>query len=65
MLKAKEIRELGLEEVRKRIDEEEDQLRRLHFQHAIAQIENPTLLRRKRRLVARLKTILREEENEG
>ena len=65
MLKAKEIRELGLEEVRKRIDEEEDQLRRLNFQHAIAQIENPTLLRRKRRLVARLKTILREQENEA
>ena len=65
MLKAKEIRELGLEEVRKRIDEEEDQLRRLHFQHAIAQIENPPLLRRKRRLVARLKTILREQENEA
>ena len=64
MLKPKEIRELGLEEVRKRIDEEEDQLRRLHFQHAIAQIEKPTLLRRKRRLVARLKTILREQENE-
>ena len=64
MLKPKEIRELGPEEVRKRIDEEEDQLRRLHFQHAIAQIENPVLLRRKRRLVARLKTILREQENE-
>ncbi len=64
MLKPSEIRELGQEEARKRIDEEEDQLRRLHFQHAIAQIENPTLLRRKRRLVARLKTILREQENE-
>ncbi len=64
MLKPSEIRELGQEEVRKRIDEEEDQLRRLHFQHAIAQIENPALLRQKRRLLARLKTILREQQNE-
>ena len=64
MLKAKEIRELGLEEIRQRIDEEEDQLRQLQFQHAIAHIENPMLLRQKRRLVARLKTIRKEKEQE-
>ena len=64
MLKAKEIRELGLEEIRQRIDEEEDQLRQIQFQHAIAHIENPMLLRHKRRLVARLKTIRNEKEQE-
>lgn len=64
MLKAKEIRELGVEEIRKRVDEEEDQLRQLQFQHAIAHIENPMLLRHKRRLIARLKTILSEKEQE-
>ncbi len=62
MLKAKEIRELGDDEIRSRIAEEEDQLRQLRFQHAIAHIENPMLLRQKRRLVARLKTILKENE---
>jgi len=62
MLKAKEIRELGDEEIRSRIDEEEDQLRQLRFQHAIAHIENPMLLREKRRLVARLQTIKNENE---
>lgn len=65
MLKAKDIRELGDEEIRRRIDEEEDQLRQLEFQHAIAHIENPMLLREKRRLIARLKTILGEKEREG
>ncbi len=64
MLKAKEIRELGVKEIRQRIEEEVDQLRQLEFQHAIAHIENPMLLRRKRRLVARLKTILHEKEEE-
>lgn len=64
MLKAEEIRELGLKEIRRRIDEEEDQLRQLQFQHAIAHIENPMLLRQKRRLIARLKTILSEKEQE-
>lgn len=62
MLKAKEIRELGDEEIRSRIDEEEDQLRQLRFQHAIAHIENPMLLREKRKLVARLRTIKNENE---
>lgn len=65
MLKPKEIRELGAEEIRSRIDEEEDQLRQLQFQHAIAHIENPMLLREKRRLVARLTTILKEKEAAG
>lgn len=65
MLKAKEIRELGVDEIRTRIDEEEDQLRQLEFQHAIAHIENPMLLREKRRLVARLKTIQNEKEREA
>jgi large subunit ribosomal protein L29 len=65
MLKAKEIRELGNGEIRSRIEEEEDQLRQLRFQHAIAHIENPMLLREKRKLVARLRTILSENETEG
>lgn len=65
MLKPKEIRELGLEEIRSRVNEEEDQLRQLQFQHAIAHIENPMLLREKRRLVARLRTILGEKEAAG
>lgn len=64
MLKAKEIRELQADEIRQRVAEEEDQLRQLEFQHAIAHIENPMLLRQKRRLVARLKTVLNEKENE-
>lgn len=60
-MKAKEIRELGTEEIQQRIAEEKDQLRQLEFQHAIAQIENPMILREKRRLIARLKTILAQQ----
>ncbi|QXD16723.1 50S ribosomal protein L29 [Rhodocaloribacter litoris] len=61
-MKAKEIRELSAEEIRARIKEEEDQLNQLNFQHAIAELPNPMLLRQKRRLIARLKTILNEKE---
>jgi large subunit ribosomal protein L29 len=63
MLKAKEVRELGIDEIRQRIRDEEEQLRQLHFQHAIAHIENPMVLREKRRLIARLRTILKQKES--
>ena len=61
-MKAKEIRDLSTEEIQQRIDEEEEQLAQLRFQHAIAQLENPLVIRQKRRFVARLKTILSERE---
>lgn len=63
MLKAKEVQGLSVEEIRERIREEEEQLRQLTFQHAIAQLENPMILREKRRFVARLRTILQEKES--
>ena len=64
-MKAKEIRELSTEEIEQRIAEENKDLQQLSFQHAIAQIENPTLLRTKRREVARLKTILQQKQQEA
>lgn len=60
---ADQIRDLSIEEIETRIDEEEEELEELRFQHAIrGQLENPMLLRTKRRLVARLKTILNEKK---
>ena len=61
-MKAKEVRELSTEEIQQRIRDEERDLDALTFQHAIAQLEDPMVLRRKRREVARLKTILNEKE---
>jgi len=60
MMKAPDVRALGTDEVLERIREEEEQLSELKFRHAIAQLENPMLLREKRRFLARLKTILKE-----
>jgi len=56
-----EIRDLSEKEIETRIDEEQEQLEQLRFQHAVAHLENPSILRQKRRLVARLKTILNEK----
>ena len=65
MLKANEIRDLNTKEIRQRIQDEQDQLLQLRFQHTVARLENPMILRQKRRLIARLKTILNEKERAG
>lgn len=61
MMKAPDVRALSTKEVEERIREEEEQLSELKFRHAIAQLENPLLLREKRRFLARLRTILKEQ----
>jgi large subunit ribosomal protein L29 len=62
-MKAKEVRDLSIPEIETRIEEEQDQLERLRFRHSVhGRIENPMLLRTKRRFVARLKTILTEKK---
>ena len=63
MLDANAIRAMDVIEIRERIRDESEQLRELRFRHAIAQLENPLLLRQKRRLVARLQTVLSEVED--
>ena len=64
-MKAKEVRELSATEIEQRIKDEERDLDTLGFQHAIANLEDPLVLRRKRREVARLKTILKQKQAEA
>ncbi len=61
-MKAKEVCDLSASEIEQRIRDEEHDLDVLTFQHAIAQLEDPLVLRRKRREVARLKTILKQKQ---
>lgn len=63
-MKPKEIRELSTEEITTRIEEETEQVEHLTFQHAIADLQNPMILRQKRREIARLRTILNERRTE-
>ena len=64
-MKAKEIRELSVNEIQQRIADEKESLQHLNFQHAIADIQNPMQLKHSRRLVARLQTILTEKKANG
>jgi len=62
-MEADQIRDLSVEEIETRIEEEEEELEELKFQHAIrGRLENPIILRTKRRFIARLKTILKEKQ---
>jgi large subunit ribosomal protein L29 len=62
MLTASDIRDLSVQEIEKRIEEETEEYEELRFRHTIqGRIENPMLLRTKRREIARLKTILNEK----
>jgi large subunit ribosomal protein L29 len=61
MLTAIEIRDMDAAQIQERIQEETQELSNLRFQNAIARIDNPMLMRQKRRLIARLNTVLTEK----
>ena len=58
----KEIRDLTNEEITKKIEEYNEELFNLRFSKATGNLENPARIRELRKLVARMKTILRERE---
>ena len=66
-MKSKVIRELTLNEVRERLEEEKNQLTKLKLNHAVSPLENPQKIKDYRKTVARLETDLRrrlqEEQN--
>ena len=64
-MRANDIRELSVEEVRSRISELEEERFRLNFRSATEPLEDPLRLRGIRKDIARLKTILRERELES
>ena len=60
----KEIRELSNEEILSKIEESKEELFNLRFQQATGSLEKPSRITELRKLVARMKTILRERELE-
>ena len=58
----KEIRELSNEELTKKIEESKEELFNLRFKQATGSLEKPSRITELRKLVARMKTILRERE---
>ena len=63
-MKPSVIRELTLNEVRERLEEEKNQLNKLKLNHAVSPLENPQKIKDFRKTVARLVTDLRRRELE-
>lgn len=64
-MKADEIRALADEKIQARIDETREELMNLRFQQSTGEIMDTSKITETRRLVARLETILRENEREA
>ncbi len=60
-MKANEIHDLNEAEIEQRIAEEQRDLTDLRFRRSVAGLENPIVLRDKRRDIARMKTVLNQK----
>ncbi len=65
MMKARELRELSLDELLEKEKDLRQELFNLRFQHATHQLENTMRIRTVRRDIARLKTIYNEKRRAG
>ena len=62
MMKAKELKNLSVEELTKKLDELKKDLFFLRMQHATNQLDNPLKIAETKRDIARVKTVIREKE---
>ena len=63
MMKAKELKNLSVEELAKKLEELKKDLFMLRMQHATNQLDNPMRLAATKKDIARVKTIIREKTN--
>ena len=56
------LNELGVADLRSRLQKEEEVLRTLRFTHAVSPIENPNKIRYTRRMIARIHTLIKQKE---
>ena len=61
-MKASEIRDMSIEEMRQKVLDLDEELFNLRFQHGAGQLENPQKMKQTKRDIARVKTIIRENE---
>ncbi|MCA9787033.1 MAG: 50S ribosomal protein L29 [Calditrichaeota bacterium] len=59
-MKAKELNTLGRAELLTRLSEAEAAMSSLNFKHGTSQLDNPLEIRRVRKNIARLQTLVRE-----
>ena len=60
-MKTAEIKDMSVQDLQERIDAEKAKLSQLKVQHAVSPIENPSIIKKSRRDIARMLTILRQK----
>ncbi|HAA01696.1 MAG TPA: 50S ribosomal protein L29 [Flavobacteriales bacterium] len=61
-MKAKDIKDLTLDELREKLGEMSADYSKTKINHAISPVENPMLIRSNRRMIARIQTEIRNKE---
>ncbi|MDY6250572.1 MAG: 50S ribosomal protein L29 [Bacteroidaceae bacterium] len=61
-MKIAEIRKLSTEELAERLEAAEAQYNQMVLNHSISPLENPAQIKEARRTIAKMKTVLRENE---
>ncbi len=61
-MKPDELRELSVEELEIRLEDNREELENLRFQQTLQQVENPIRIRHLRREIAQILTVVREYE---
>lgn len=61
-MKATEIRELSLEDLKEKLEDMSAQQEKMLISHAVSQLENPIQIREGRKTIARLKTEIKSRE---
>lgn len=60
-MKSAEIRDISIKDLQERIEAEKAQLAKLKVQHAVSPVENTSIIKKNRRDIARMLTILRQK----
>ena len=60
-MKSAEIKDISVKDLAERIETAKAQLASLKVQHTISPIENPSIIKKNRRDIARMLTILRQK----
>lgn len=61
-MKVSELREMTVQELQQKVDEIHEKLFNLRFQRAMSQMENPMFIRKAKRNIARIKTLIGEKQ---
>ena len=59
-MKSAEIKDISVMDLQERIQTEKVNLSKLKIQHAVSPLENPSIIKKSRREIARMLTILRQ-----